>query len=136
EDFNGLVDFIEEMRFDRLGVFKFSKEEGTPSAKLKGQVPEKVKDRRFDELMKRQALISLEKNRELVGKKYEAIVEEIDDGVVIARLYSHAPEIDGAVIIESAGESPPLKVGDLVEVEITDAYDYDVRAKLIKGGRR
>ena len=102
EDFRGLVDFIEEMRFDRLGVFTFSKEEGTPSAKLKEQVPEKVKKRRLDEIMSRQAAISLEKNKDLVGKKLRAIVDEIDGDVVIVRLSSHAPEIDGVVIIEKS----------------------------------
>lgn len=135
EDFNGLADFIEEIRFDRLGVFKFSKEEGTPSAKLKGQVPEKVKDRRLDEIMRRQALISLEKNRELIGRRYSALVDEIDGNLVIARLYSHAPEIDGVVIIESNNEDGnsalPLKAGDAVTVEIIGAYDYDVKGRLV-----
>ena len=177
EDFNGLVDFIEEVRFDRLGVFKFSKEEGTPSAKLKGQVPEKVKERRLDELMRRQAGISLEKNRELVGRRYDALVDEVEDNLVIARLYSHAPEIDGVVIIErqESGASRhaskekdsnsldarrstldarrslkdsnsldarrstldarrSLKVGDTVTVEIVDAYDYDVKGRLVMDG--
>ena len=143
EDFNGLVDFIEEMRFDRLGVFKYSKEEGTPAAKLKGHVPEKTKDRRLDEIMKRQSLISLEINRDLIGKQYEAIIDEIDGDVVIARLYSHTPDIDGVVIIENRDSDHFLlqkmvavpifyKVGDLVTVVIVDAYDYDLKGKIIK----
>ncbi|MDI6801346.1 MAG: 30S ribosomal protein S12 methylthiotransferase RimO [Thermodesulfovibrionales bacterium] len=136
EDFNGLVDFIEEIRFDRLGVFKYSKEEGTAAAKLKGQVPEKVKDRRLDEIMRRQAAISLEKNKELIGKGYPAIVDEIDEDVAIARLYSHAPEIDGVVIIQRAEDrgqktDEKIKIGDVVNVEIIDAYDYDLKGKLI-----
>ncbi|MFZ5996715.1 MAG: 30S ribosomal protein S12 methylthiotransferase RimO [Nitrospirota bacterium] len=151
EDFHGLVDFIEEMRFDRLGVFAFSKEEGTPSAQLKGQVPEKVKQRRLDDIMQRQALISLEKNRELIGKKFTAIIDEIDDEVALARLYSHAPEIDGMVIIEKseARKQKPenrnqksdkeenlssVKVGDVVTVEIIDAYDYDVKGRIVDEG--
>ena len=145
EEFNGLVDFIEESGFDRLGVFKYSREEGTPAAKLKGQVPEHVKIRRFDEIMKRQSFISLEKNRELIGRRFEAIIDEIDGDVAIARLYSHAPEIDGVVIIEKDYESrimgheepyplhlpSSLKVGDSVTVEIVDAFDYDVKGKLL-----
>lgn len=132
EDFRGLVDFIEEMRFDRLGVFTFSKEEGTPSAKLKGQIPEKVKKRRLDEIMSLQAAISLEKNKELVGKRSRAIIDEIDGDVVIARLYSHAPEIDGVVIIErSEAGAVPLQVGEFVNLEIADAYDYDLKGRLI-----
>src|SRR5208283_4970303 len=134
EEFNGLIDFIEEIRFDRLGVFMFSKEEGTPSAAYKGQVPEKVKHRRFEEVMKRQALISLEINRDLVGRRFRAIVDEAAEDVTLARLYSHAPAIDGVVIIERAetpGHVDKLKAGDLVTVEITGAYDYDVKGKLM-----
>ncbi|MBZ0156461.1 MAG: 30S ribosomal protein S12 methylthiotransferase RimO [Alphaproteobacteria bacterium] len=137
EDFHGLVDFIEEVRFDRLGVFKFSREEGTPSAMLKGQVPERVKERRYDEIMGRQALISLERNREFVGKRLPAIIDEVDADVVIARFYSHAPEIDGAVIVEKDGMpeagslSGPLQAGDIVMVEVVDAYDYDVKGKIV-----
>ncbi|MBI5212380.1 MAG: 30S ribosomal protein S12 methylthiotransferase RimO [Nitrospirae bacterium] len=134
EDFNGLVDFIEDIKFDRLGVFKYSNEEGTPASKLKGHVPEKTKDRRLDEIMRRQAAISLEKNKELIGRRYEAIVEEIDGNIAIARLYSHAPEIDGVVIIEQSavsGKLSAIKVGEIVNVEITDAFDYDVKGKLV-----
>ncbi len=146
EDFHGLVDFIEEVRFDRLGVFKYSKEEGTSASKLKGHVPEKVKNRRLDKIMTRQAAISLEKNKELVGKRYEAIIDESDDNVAIARLYSHAPEIDGVIIIDDFRlkiedlktkkseiinhKSAIPKVGDIVKVEIVDALDYDVKGVL------
>ncbi|MBF0557204.1 MAG: 30S ribosomal protein S12 methylthiotransferase RimO [Nitrospirae bacterium] len=140
EDFKGLIDFIEEMRFDRLGAFIFSKEEGTPSAGLKGQVPENVKRRRFEEIMKHQSLISLELNRELVGRRFRAIIDEGAEDVTLARLYSHTPEIDGVVIIEKAkvsagqkdkGRRPAVKVGDVVTVEITDAYDYDLKAEIV-----
>ena len=136
EDFRGLVDFIEEMRFERLGVFIFSKEEGTPSAKLKEQIPEKVKKRRLDEIMSRQAAISLEKNGELVGKRFRAIIDEVDKDVIIARLCSHTPEIDGVVIIEksetAALSDASLQVGDFIDVAIVDAYDYDVKGILVE----
>lgn len=128
EEFNGMIDFIEETRFDRLGSFMFSKEEGTPSAGLNGQVPEKVKRRRYEEIMKRQSQISLELNREIVGRRFRAIVDEVAEDVTLARLYSHAPEIDGSVIIEN--RHPCLKAGDVVTVEITGAYDYDLRGKI------
>jgi ribosomal protein S12 methylthiotransferase len=156
EDFNGLVDFIEEMRFERLGVFKYSKEEGSPAEKLKGHVPEKVKARRFDEIMRRQATISFKINRELIGKRYEAIIDEVDGSIAIARTYSHAPEIDGVVIVQNTEDrgqktdskgnkfSPyknlssgfcslsSVKAGDFVTVEIVDAFDYDMKGRLIK----
>ncbi|NLI30496.1 MAG: 30S ribosomal protein S12 methylthiotransferase RimO [Nitrospiraceae bacterium] len=155
QDFQGMVDFIEEIRFDRLGVFKYSREDGTPAAKLPGQVTQKTKDRRFDEIMKRQALISLEKNRELVGKRMRAVVDEVDDEVIIARLDSQAPEIDGVVIVErpkakahgsSDGKrvqkpalpsgkllklaSTELRAGSVIEVLITGAFDYDLKGEL------
>ncbi len=138
EEFHGLIDFIEEVRFDRLGVFMFSKEEGTPAAAYKGQAPDKVKHRRFEEIMKRQALISLEINREIVGRRFSAIVDEAAEDVTLARLYSHSPEIDGVVIIERAetpGCGDKLKAGDLVTVEITDAYDYDLKGIIVGGAQ-
>lgn len=129
DDFNGLVDFIEEIRFDRLGVFKYSKEDGTPAAKLSPNVPEKIKDRRLDEIMTRQAVISLEKNRELIGRTYRAIVDEVDGETAIARLYSHTPEIDGVVIIEKPERQ--LKPASIVDIEITEAYDYDLKGRVV-----
>jgi ribosomal protein S12 methylthiotransferase len=135
EEFLGLVDFIEEARFDRLGVFAYSKEEGSPAAKLKGQIPEKVKRRRLDEIMKRQALISLEKNEELVGKRFRALVDEVDDAVIICRLASQAPEIDGVVIIETSevgSRKSEVKTGEFVNVEIIAAYDYDLKGRLVQ----
>jgi ribosomal protein S12 methylthiotransferase len=155
EEFNGLVDFMEEIRFDRLGVFTYSKEEGTPAWSLKGQIPEKVKERRRHEIMTRQASISLERNRDLVGRRLRALIDEVADDVLLARLQTHAPEIDGMVMIETTSggtreshgntrvtthgsrtasripDPGPLKVGDFVTVEIVDAYDYDLKGKAV-----
>jgi len=123
EDFKGLMSFIEEVRFDRLGAFVYSKEEGTPAAGLKGQVAKKIKQERYERLMSAQAAISLEKNKELVGRRFRALVDETDGSVAIARTCSQAPEIDGVVIIESG----KAKKGSFVEVEIIAAYDYDLK---------
>ncbi|HMK60968.1 MAG TPA: 30S ribosomal protein S12 methylthiotransferase RimO [Dissulfurispiraceae bacterium] len=133
EDFRELVDFIEEMRFERLGAFMFSKEEGTPSARLKGQLPERIKRHRFDEIMRRQSSISLEANRELVSKRFTVLIDEMDDRVAIARMCSQSPEIDGVTIIENAIEQNKrsLKIGEFVNVEIVEAYDYDVKGRLM-----
>ena len=140
EEFLGLVDFIEEARFDRMGVFAYSREEGSPAAGLKGQIPEKVKRRRLDEIMKRQAMISLSKNEELVGKRFRALVDEMDDKVIICRLASQAPEIDGVVIIDRTEErkiaggeesTAGVRAGDFADVEIISAYDYDLKGRLV-----
>jgi ribosomal protein S12 methylthiotransferase len=157
EDFQGMLDFIEDNRFDRLGVFKYSREEGTLAAQLPAQVSQKVKDRRFNEIMKRQAVISLEKNQQLVGRQLRAIVDEVDEDVILARLDSQAPEIDGVVIIErSHGQTKegislgkqmkkqirqvsrkpekqadaPLRPGSIIEVCVTEAFDYDLKGEL------
>jgi len=135
EEFRCMMDFIEEMRFDRLGVFKYSKEEGTPAEKIKGQIPEKTKNRRYHEIMKRQAAISLEKNEEMRCRRFRAKIDEFDGSVAIARLYCHAPEIDGVVIINDAGYCKESKIGicpgDFVDIEITGAYDYDLMGRII-----
>lgn len=144
EEFLSLMDFIEEMRFDSLGVFKYSKEDRTPAEKLKGQIPEKVKNRRYDEIMKRQAFISLQKNQEMISKKFRAVIDEIDGNLAIARLYCHAPEIDGVVIINNSGYEKDaavelqkswteIRTGDFINVEIIEAYDYDLGGKIISG---
>jgi len=136
KEFNSLIDFIEKTRFDRLGAFKYSKEEGTPAAKLKGQLTEAVKNKRLDKIMQCQSRISLEKNKKLIGKKFKALIDEINNGVAVGRLYSHAPEIDGVVIIDDSPIHPfthsPIKAGDFVTLEITDAYDYDLKGKIVK----
>lgn len=128
-EFQNLIDFIEEVQFERLGVFKYSREEETKAYQLKGQIHDDLKQRRYDELMSRQALISLEKNRTLLGKKYEALIDYIDADIAIGRLYCHAPEIDGVLILENTGS---LKSGDKVKVLITEAYEYDVKGVITK----
>lgn len=124
EDFRGLVDFAQEAAFESMGAFKYSKEEGTPAARLGGHVPAGLKNRRFDELMRLQSRISLERNEGFLGRRLTALVDETDGGISIGRIYSQAPEVDGVTIIEGNG----LKKGDFVRVEITGAMDYDLRA--------
>ncbi len=123
EIFEGVVDFVREMRFERLGVFKYSREAGTPASKLKGHVPKRIKEKRHNIIMEEQSAISLEKSKSLVGGTYSALVDESSDGVAIARLESQAPEIDGVVIIEERN----VPKGEFVRVKITKAYDYDLK---------
>lgn len=124
EDFQTLCDFVEELRFERLGVFAYSKEEGTAAAEMKGQVREQTKQKRRETIMALQCEISLEKNREMIGKTIEVLVEERDgDGSYIGRSQYDAPEIDNSVIFTSNRE---LRPGDFVRVRVTDAFDYDL----------
>jgi ribosomal protein S12 methylthiotransferase len=129
EDFRGLLKFVEESRFDRLGVFKYSREEGTPSASMKGQVAERTKGLRRDRLMRLQAEVSLEKNRALVGRRERALVEEVEGGTAIGRIPSQAPEIDGLTFVKGKD----LKKGDFVDIEITGVCHYDLEGAAIEG---
>jgi len=121
EEFQTLLDFIEEIRFDRVGAFKFSFEPGTTSESLGDPVPAEVKQERWERLMALQQGISLQKNQSLVGKTLDVLVEGYGDGITLGRTYRDAPEIDGYTIIE--GEIPP---GELVPVRINGAMAYDL----------
>ncbi len=129
-EFDELYDFVEEMRFDRLGVFAYSKEEDTPAALLKPQVRSDVKERRKTAIMQLQQSVSLEKNLEKVGKVFEVLVEEGPDeeGGYLGRTAYDAYEIDNGVIFTSFNKLNP---GDFVKVRITDAFDYDLVGEVL-----
>ncbi len=124
EDFDDLMDFVEEERFQRLGVFAYSQEEGTPAGDREDQVPEEIKQARLDQIMRLQLEISYEHNQELIDSTLHVLVEEQDpDGSYIGRSQYDAPEIDNSVIFTSGKEHKP---GDMIWVRINDAYDYDL----------
>ena len=126
EDFQELYDFIEEMKIDRLGVFEFSKEKNTKAYNLKPQISAKVKKQRKKQLMLLQQNISKELNKKLIGKKLDCIVETInEDGIITARSYKDAPEVDGLVFIKT---NTPVIPGDIITAEITGAVEYDLTA--------
>jgi len=120
-EFEALVDFVGESRFDRVGVFVYSPEEGTPAAELPDVVPEEVKDERYDRLMSLQQEISLEINLSQVGRTLDVLVEGQGDGLSVGRSYRDAPEIDGMVLIP--GDVP---IGEIVPVRVTGAMEYDL----------
>lgn len=127
EEFQTLMDFIEEIRFDRVGVFTFSFETGTTSEPLGDPIPQEVKDERKDRLMQLQQRISLEKNQEQIGHTLDVLIEghgdmeESGEPVAVGRSYRDAPEIDGLVFVE--GNAP---IGEIVPVRITGAMPYDL----------
>ena len=124
DDYDTLVDFVEEERFDRLGVFAYSQEENTEAGEMENQIDEEIKQERLDGIMRRQLDISLESNRERIGKTLEVLIDDIDeDGSYIGRTEYDAPEIDNAVIFTSEKEH---KIGDFAMVTIDDAFDYDL----------
>ena len=121
EEYQALVDFVQEMRFDRVGTFQFSFEPGTTSEPLGDPVPVEVKQERFERLMELQQGISMQVNQSYVGKTLDVLVEGRDKGISIGRSYRDAPEIDGLVFIEGNA-----KIGELVPVKITGAMAYDL----------
>ncbi len=125
EIFDELYKFVEECRFDRLGVFAYSKEAGTDAAKMKGQVNKSVKESRRDALMKLQQDISLGINQEKVGKTFRVITDGYlpEDGVYCGRTSADAYEVDGMVFFDS---EITLNSGDFVDVKITNASEYDL----------
>ncbi len=129
EEFNELYEFIKETKFDRLGAFAFSKEEGTPAYKLKGQIPKKLREKRQEKILKLQAEIMEENNKKEIGKIHEVLVEgfHTEYGVYFGRSRKDSVEIDGTVMFESDGK---VEIGDIVKIKITNALNYDLVGEL------
>jgi len=130
-EFQALLDFVQLIRFDKVGAFKFSFEPGTDSEPLGDPVPPELKEERWERLMAVQQQISLERNQALVGRTLDVLVEGQGDGISLGRSYRDAPEIDGLVIVE--GEIP---TGEMVPVRITGGMAYDLTGVVSKNKKR
>lgn len=130
KQFEELAEFVSEIRFDKLGCFSYSQEEGTPAAGFDGQLDEEVKTHRAEIIMEQQQLISEQKNAERLGKELEAVVEGFDKyaEVYFGRCKFDAPDIDGKVFITSEKQ---LELGQYVNIKITDTLDYDLIGEVI-----
>lgn len=130
EDHQELMEFVDEMEFDRLGAFTYSPEEGTPAEKMADQVPEELKEERRDQLMELQQEISLEKGNDRVGQELMVMIEGKVSGesAYIARTYGDAPKVDGYLFVQT-GEL--LMTGDFAKVRVTGALEYDLIGELI-----
>lgn len=130
-DFDELYSFVKETKFERLGVFKYSKEEGTPAVKLKEQIPEERKEERYDQIMSLQQEVSAENNQKIIGQKLECIIDGLtDDGkMYVTRSYRDVPDTDGFVFVNKEKEH---KVGDFIECIVKEAYEYDLIAEELK----
>ncbi len=128
DDHKELLSFVEKMKFDRLGVFTYSREEGTPASLMKPQVPKKTARKRRGELMLLQQKISLENGRKRIGSSTEAVIDQetSEDGIYTGRTYGEAPGIDGSVYIKT---DKKLKSGDFIKVRITEATEYDLEGE-------
>ena len=129
EDHQELMEFVDEMEFDRLGAFTYSPEEGTPAEKMADQVPEELKEERRDQLMELQQEISLEKGNDRIGQELMVMIEGKVSGesAYIARTYGDAPKVDGYLFVQT-GEL--LMTGDFAKVRVTGALEYDLIGEL------
>lgn len=130
EEFEDMKEFVKTMKFDRLGVFSYSKEEGTPASRLKDQIPKKIKEQRKNILMALQRQICAEKSKEFIGKHLEVLIDGkiAGEDVYCGRTYRDAPDIDGMVFVKTKGE---LLSGEFVKVKITEAEEYDLVGEII-----
>lgn len=125
EDFQLLLDFLKEAQLDRVGCFKFSPVDGAVATEMPDQVPEEVKEARFQRFMELQQQISAQRLQRKIGKTLEVIVDEIDEEGIIARSKADAPEIDGVVYVDNLS-GMDVKVGQIISVQITQADEYDL----------
>jgi ribosomal protein S12 methylthiotransferase len=128
EDFAVLKEFVKEQKFENAGVFKYSPEENTAAADMPDQVPEEVKEERYDELMAVQAGISENIHKSLEETELEVVIEgydEEEDNLALARSYREAPEIDGNIFVEN---EPGLKPGDFIKVKVDQGFAYETVA--------
>jgi ribosomal protein S12 methylthiotransferase len=122
KDFKELLNFLREVKFERLGAFSYSREEGTVAYNFLPQVHHKVKERRFNEIMRQQQVISRSFGRQLVGKEIEVLVEDKDNGIFIGRSQYDGYEVDGVVYLKRKN----LKIGEFYKAKIVDSYEYDL----------
>ena len=122
--------FVDEMEFERLGVFTYSPEEGTKAADYPDQIDEEVKKQRQEEIMLLQQEISYDNNEQMVGRELEVLIEGYlyEDDVYIGRSYREAPNVDGYIFVSAEEE---LISGDMVQVRITEANEYDLIGEVI-----
>ena len=116
---------MEECRFDRLGVFAYSEEEGTPAAAMDGQIPQEIKEERRDEIMELQQDIAFEKCESMVGRVLDVMIEGRveQENAYAGRTYMDAPDVDGMIFVQTGEE---LMTGDFVRVRVTGALEYDL----------
>lgn len=130
EDHEDLKSFVRKMEFDRLGVFTYSPEEGTPAEKMPDQVPEELKESRRDELMRLQQQVSAKKTAAMVGRTLEVLVEGRipEEGIYVGRTYRDAPEVDGYIFLDAEEE---IISGDFVTAKVNGADEYDLTGDVI-----
>jgi ribosomal protein S12 methylthiotransferase len=130
ERFTELYEFVRDTRLDRVGVFTYSREEGTPAYNFENQVDEEIKEYRRDKIMQLQSQISYELNKEKIGRTYEVLIEDIEeDGLYVGRTYMDSPDIDGVYYVKS---DEKLEIGQIVKAKTVDCLEYDLIGEIIR----
>jgi len=130
ERFTELYEFVRDTRLDRVGVFTYSREEGTPAYNFENQVDEEIKEYRRDKIMQLQSHISYELNKEKIGRTYEVLIEDIEeDGLYVGRTYMDSPDIDGVYYVKS---DEKLEIGQFVKAKTVDCLEYDLIGEIIR----
>ncbi|TPE45376.1 30S ribosomal protein S12 methylthiotransferase RimO [Pontibacter mangrovi] len=132
QDFQELYDWVEETRFDRLGIFTYSHEDNTHSYTLEDSVPEEVKQERADAIMELQQGISVELNEEKIGNTYKVLFDRKESGYFVGRTQYDSPEVDNEVLVPA--DNTYVRLGDFANVKITDASDFDLYGEVIPNG--
>lgn len=135
-DFENMLKFVEEMRFDRLGVFPYSQEDDTTAFTMGDPISKKEKQKRVKELMEVQEQVSLEKNMDLIGKNLRVLIDRVEEGVAIGRTEYDCPEVDNEFVIDAAEDGANLadiQVGQFYTAEVTDVAPFDLFGELKKG---
>ena len=122
EEFKELLEFIKEVKFERLGAFSYSREEGTPAFNFPGQLHYATKKKRLEELMSLQREIVKEANQRFLGRDFDVLIDEKENGIFVGRSEYDAHEVDGVVYINKKG----LTIGNFCKTKIIDAYEYDL----------
>lgn len=136
KDFNELYSFVKKSQFDRVGVFTYSQEKETLAFNFKDQVPEEIKKERRNKIMELQQKISLEKNKEYIGKKMDMLIEHIEHGEftrIVGRSYRDAPEIDGQLYVDLTKSKNIPYPGNFIRVKVVNCNEYDLFCKLTDG---
>ena len=127
EDFQEMCDFVQEMKFDRLGIFTYSHEENTHSYSYEDDVPDEVKQERANHVMQIQEQISYDLNQAKIGKTFKTLIDRKESGQFVGRTEFDSPEVDNEVIIDASKHY--VRIGDFVDVKITDATEFDLHGE-------
>ena len=129
EAYGNLLNFLEEMKLDRVGVFPYSQEENTPAGRMPDQLDENLKEERAQNLMDVQFDIMFDKHRKLIGESRRVLIDDIEDGMLLCRSYSEAPDIDPYIIVPIE-EVSDYEIGQMLDVIISDVHEYDLIGSL------